>query len=70
MSPAKPYHKNAALLIFLLIIIQLVIVNIFAMYLNISSFFYCSVPVIAAALGMQFFLNDASSGNTMIAEDD
>lgn len=69
MRLAKPYHKNTDVLIFLVIIIQLVIVNIFALYFNIASFFYCSVPFIATALGMQYLLNDRSSENTKAAGD-
>ncbi|MBL7909931.1 MAG: hypothetical protein JNJ41_02605 [Bacteroidia bacterium] len=69
MRSVKPYHKNTAPLIFLVIIIQLTIIDIFALYFNIASFFYCSVPFIAAALGMQYFLNDRGSENTKGAED-
>ncbi|MDP1800545.1 MAG: hypothetical protein Q8L81_04285 [Bacteroidota bacterium] len=57
-------YKNSALLIFLVIALQLTLLNILAWYFNILSFFYYSVPFLAMVLGMKYLLNNTGFENT------
>ncbi|MBA2610992.1 MAG: hypothetical protein H0U95_03410 [Bacteroidetes bacterium] len=63
MRSPRPPHKNKVLLIFFIIIIQITIIYILACYYNCSVLFYCSVPLIAMVLGMQYLLKDNSFEN-------
>jgi hypothetical protein len=69
MRSFKRTFKNSALLIFLVIIIQLAAINIFALYFNCLGIFYCSVPVLVMVLGMQYLLNDSSFESTEANKD-